>query len=131
ALNLDQLPPHLVVVGGGYVGLELAQAMRRFGSRVTVIERGPQLLGHEDPDVGAALLELCGDEGIDVLLEADVRRVDGRSGTEVRVRVAVAGDERTIEASHLLVAAGRVPNTGDLGADLAGIELDAQEIGRA
>ena len=87
ALELERVPEHLIVLGGGYVGLELAQAMRRFGSEVTVIERGPQLAGREDPDVGAALLELFRDEGIEVLLKTEVRHVDGRSGQGIRVRV--------------------------------------------
>lgn len=126
ALDLDRVPEHLIVLGGGYVGLEFAQAMRRFGSDVTVIERGPQLAGREDTDVGAALLDLFRDEGIEVLLKAEVRRVDGRSGQEIRVRSAGANGDRTIEASDLLVAAGRTPNTQSIGADLAGIELDSR-----
>lgn len=126
ALELERVPEHLIVLGGGYVGLELAQAMRRFGSRVTVIERGPQLAGREDPDVGAALLELFRDEGIEVLLNTELRHVDGRSGRGLRVRSAGASGGQSIEASHLLVAAGRTPNTRDIGADLAGVEMDSR-----
>ena len=125
ALELERVPRHLVVLGGGYVGLELAQAMRRFGSAVTVIERGPQLASREDPDVAAAILELFRDEGIGVLLNTDVRQVDGRSGQGVRLRFGGANGDHTIEASDLLVAAGRTPNTGDIAADLAGVDLDA------
>ena len=125
ALELEQVPEHLIVLGGGYVGLELAQAMRRFGSEVTVIERGPQLAGREDPDVGAALLEVFQDEGIDVRLKTEVRHVDGRSGQQIRVRSASANGDQTIEASDLLVAAGRTPNTRGIGAELAGIDLDS------
>ena len=87
ALDLERVPPHLVVIGGGYVGLELTQAIRRFGSRVTVIERGPQLASREDADVGAALLELFRDEGIDVMLNATLTAVEGRSGEHIRVHV--------------------------------------------
>lgn len=94
ALDLDRLPEHLVVLGGGYVGLELAQAMRRFGSHVTIVEMGPRLAGREDADVGAALLELFCDEGIQVFLGAEVRRVEERSGAEIRVSVEDAGGER-------------------------------------
>src|SRR5215813_11097947 len=83
ALNLERLPGHLVILGGGYVGLEFAQAMRRFGSRVTIIQRGPRLLQREDPDVAQALLELMKDEGIEVLLQAEVLSVTGSSGTGV------------------------------------------------
>ena len=126
ALELERLPEHLVVLGGGYVGLELAQAMRRFGSAVTVIERGPQLAGREDPDVAAAILELFRDEGIEVLLNTEVRHVDGRSGQGIRVRFGGANGDQTIEASDLLVAAGRTPNTGGIGADLAGVDLDSR-----
>ncbi len=126
ALELEQVPAHLIVLGGGYVGLELAQAMRRFGSEVTVIERRPQIAGREDPDVGAALLELFRDEGIDVRLKTEVRHVGGRSGQGIRVRAVVENGEQTIEASHLLVAAGRTPNTQGIGADLAGVELDSR-----
>ncbi len=124
ALELDRLPEHLVVLGGGYVGLELSQAMRRFGSRVTVIEMGPRLAGREDADVGAALLELFHDEGIQVLLRAEVSRVEGRSGEEIRVSVKDTGGERVIEATDFLIAAGRTPNTQGIGLDVAGIELD-------
>ena len=126
ALDLERVPEHLVVLGGGYVGLELAQAMRRFGAEVTVIDRGAQLAGREDPDVGAALLELFHDEGIRVLLRAEVRQVSGRSGQGIRVRVKGADSDQTIEASDLLVAAGRTPNTQDLRAELAGVDLDSR-----
>jgi pyruvate/2-oxoglutarate dehydrogenase complex dihydrolipoamide dehydrogenase (E3) component len=126
ALDLDRIPEHLVVLGGGYVGLELAQAMRRFGSKVTVIERGPQLAGREDGDVGTALLELFRDEGVDVRLTTEVRQVDGRSGHEIRLHTAAAEGGRTIDASDLLVAAGRTPNTQDIGVDVAGVELDVR-----
>jgi len=126
ALELDRLPGHLLVLGGGYVGLELAQAIRRFGSRVTVIETGSQLAGHEDPDVGAALLELFRDEGIEVLLETGIREVTGLSGQEIRVSVKDPGGKRNIEATDLLVATGRTPNTQSIGLDKAGVELDSR-----
>src|SRR5215472_5769482 len=83
-LDLDRLPEHLIVMGGGYVGLELSQAIRRLGSRVTVIEAGPQLAVHEDPDIAAMLKELLVDEGIDVLLGTQVREIEGRSGDRVK-----------------------------------------------
>ena len=126
ALDLERVPPHLVVIGGGYVGLELAQAIRRFGSGMTVIERGPQLASREDPDVGAALLELFRDEGIEVLLHANVAAIEGRSGERVRVNVEDAEGARVIEATDLLIAAGRTPNTDGIGLELAGVEVDAR-----
>src|SRR5271156_6196473 len=97
ALDLDRLPPHLIVIGGGYIGLELAQAARRFGSEVTVIERGAQLAEREDADVGAAILDLFRDEGIEVLLGTQVSRVEGHSGKEVRVYSKNGQDERIVE----------------------------------
>jgi len=125
-LELNRLPGHIIVLGGGYVGLEFAQAYRRFGSRVTVIEHGPQLLSREDPDVAEEILRILRSEEIDVLLEADVRRVEGRSGNSVRVHVQTAGGEQTLEASDILVATGRTPNTTGIGLDLAGVELDSR-----
>jgi pyruvate/2-oxoglutarate dehydrogenase complex dihydrolipoamide dehydrogenase (E3) component len=122
-LELDRAPEHLVVLGGGYVGVEFAQAYRRFGSRVTVVARGAQLLGHEDPDVAAALLQLLVDEGIDVLLDAPTLRVDGNRGAW-RVSVESNGNEHVIEASDVLAALGRTPNTRGIGLDLAGVDLD-------
>ena len=124
ALELDRVPSHLLIVGGGYVGLEFAQAMKRFGSQVTVIERGPQLLSREDQDTGESLLELFREEGIEVLLRAQVRKVNGVSGEGVRVQIAHEGRERTIDATHILVAAGRTPNTSGIGLEDAGIKLD-------
>ena len=124
ALDLDRLPAHLIVVGGGYIGLELAQAARRLGSDVTVIEAGAQLAGREDPDVGTALHELFQHEKIDVLLNAPVQRVEGRSGERVRLHVKTADGERVVDGSDVLVATGRTPNTSALGLEKAGIELD-------
>ncbi len=123
-LNLERLPGHLVVLGGGYVGLELSQAMRRLGAQVTVIEAGPQLASHEDPDVGAALRDLFVGEGIEVLLGTEVRQVDGRSGDRIRVQVNSGNDKRTIEGSDILVATGRKANTEGIGLELTGVQLD-------
>jgi pyruvate/2-oxoglutarate dehydrogenase complex dihydrolipoamide dehydrogenase (E3) component len=126
ALDLDRVPGHLVVLGGGYVGLELAQAMRRFGSRVTVIERGSQLAGREDSDVGSALFELFRDEGIEVLLEARVQEVSGRSGAEIRITVDNPSGTQNIQATDLLLATGRTPNTQSIGLEKLGVELDSR-----
>jgi pyruvate/2-oxoglutarate dehydrogenase complex dihydrolipoamide dehydrogenase (E3) component len=126
ALDLERVPDHLIVVGGGYVGLELAQAARRFGSQVTVVERGTQVAGREDPDVADALLELFRDENIHVLLNATVRRVDGRSGERVRVHVETPNGAQVVDGTDVLVAAGRTPNTNNIGLELAGIDLDAR-----
>src|SRR4051794_23969659 len=120
ALELDRVPRHLLVLGGGYVGLELAQALRRFGSRVTVIERNDALAYREDRDVSEALRELFDAEGIEVLTATPVARVEGRSGESVRLH-AMHG---VIEGSDLLVASGRTPNTDGIGLETAGIERD-------
>src|SRR5213594_3159546 len=127
ALELDRVPPYLIVLGGGYVGLELAQTYRRFGSRVTIVEQGPRLAGREDPDVADAIARIFSEEGIEVLVAAETRRVKGRSGEGVSVTVRTAQGERTLEGSDILVAAGRTPNTAAIGLDKAGIELDAHD----
>jgi pyruvate/2-oxoglutarate dehydrogenase complex dihydrolipoamide dehydrogenase (E3) component len=123
-LELDRLPEHLVVLGGGYVGLEFAQAYRRFGSHVTVIQHGEQLLDHEDEDISAEIRRILGGEGIEMLLGADVLDVEGRSGEGVRLRVRTTGGEHIIAGSDVLVATGRTPNTAGIGLELAGAELD-------
>jgi pyruvate/2-oxoglutarate dehydrogenase complex dihydrolipoamide dehydrogenase (E3) component len=126
ALELDYLPSHLIVLGGGYVGIEMAQAYRRFGSRVTIIEPGVHLMSREDADVAQEMLRILSDEGIEVILGAEPLKVDGLSGDEVAVTVRTKDGERRIEGSDLLVAVGRVPNTSGIGLDLAGIELDGR-----
>ena len=123
ALDLERLPEHAIVLGGGYIGLELGQALRRLGSRVTVIDHGTQLAANEDADIGEAILELFRDEGIDVVFETHVVRVDGHSGREVRVQVQNGNEVRTIEGTDILVAVGRTPNTHGLGLEKAGIEV--------
>jgi pyruvate/2-oxoglutarate dehydrogenase complex dihydrolipoamide dehydrogenase (E3) component len=126
ALELDYLPPHLIVLGGGYVGLELAQAYRRFGSHVTVVEQGAQLMAREDPDVSTEIQRILGDEGIEFLVAAEVLRVEGRSGDDVRFIVRTPSGEQEIEGSDILVAAGRTPNTAGIGLEQAGVELDTR-----
>lgn len=123
ALELDTVPDHLLVLGGGYVGLELAQAFRRFGSRVTVMDRNGRLLPREDPDVSAELEALLRDEEIEFIAGAQTTGVRGKSGDSVQVTFAAANGERTLTGSHLLVAAGRTPNTAGIGLDVAGVEL--------
>jgi pyruvate/2-oxoglutarate dehydrogenase complex dihydrolipoamide dehydrogenase (E3) component len=123
ALELDEVPKHLLVIGGGYVGIELSQAMRRFGSKVSVIERNDRLLHREDTDVTEALRSLFADEGIDTLLNAQIKRISGKSGQAVKIVLDQNGVEKTLEGSHVLVAAGRTPNTEGLGLEFTGVEL--------
>jgi pyruvate/2-oxoglutarate dehydrogenase complex dihydrolipoamide dehydrogenase (E3) component len=123
ALELDQIPEHLIVLGGGYVGLELSQAMRRFGSNVSVIDRNNRVLHREDEDVSDGLHGLFKDEGIDLFLNARVKHVSGKSGEGVQVVIEQNGVKNTLDGSHLLVALGRTPNTADIGLELAGVEL--------
>ena len=120
------MPDHLIVLGGGYVGLELAQAFRRFGAEVTVVEAGPQLAAREDPDVAAAILQVLRDEGVNVQFGAQVHQVSGRSAEGVILRIATPTGDITIEGSDILVAAGRTPNTAGIGLDAAGVELDGR-----
>jgi pyruvate/2-oxoglutarate dehydrogenase complex dihydrolipoamide dehydrogenase (E3) component len=120
-MELVAVPDHLVVIGGGYVGCELAQAYRRFGAGVTVVDPATHLLSHEDEDVSAAIEEVFRDEGIRILLGTSAEEVSAAPGG---VAVRVSSGE-TVEGSHLLVATGRRPNTDDLGADVAGVKLDA------
>lgn len=123
ALELDQVPEHLLVIGGGYVGIEMAQAMCRFGSKVTVIDRNQRLMSREDEDVCEGLRSLLQDEGIDVLLATRVKRLSGKSGGTVSIVIDQNGTEKTVKGSHVLVAAGRTPNTEGVGLELAGVEL--------
>src|SRR5262245_54381848 len=123
-LELDYVPSHLVVIGGGYVGLEMAQAYHRFGSAVTVIEPGPQILGREDADTAAAVQGVLGDEGIAFLTSARVLAVEGQSGRTARITVRTTTGTTTLEASDILVAAGRIPNTAGIGLERAGVEVD-------
>ncbi len=121
ALTLNVLPSRLLVVGGGYVGMELSQAFRLLGSEVVVIESGRQLAAREDADVASAIGSQFAEDGIELVFEARITEVSGRSGEQVTVRLA---DGRLFAGSHLLVAAGRRPMTADIGLDFAGVDLD-------
>ncbi len=123
ALELDQIPGHLIIMGGGYIGLEFAQAMRRLGSRVTVIERNARLVHKEDEDVSEAIQTLCHDEGIEIITGAKVSRVEGKSGQAVKIYVTRGGSEIVLDGTHILIASGRTPNTKGIGLELAGVEI--------
>lgn len=125
-MELDTLPEHLLVLGGGYVGLEFAQMFRRFGSRVTIVQRGPQLLGREDADVAEAVAGILREDGIEVLLNTEAVRATSGTPGEVQLVVGANGTERVLVGSHVLVATGRVPNTDRLALDAAGVETDAR-----
>lgn len=122
-LELDEVPEHLIVLGAGYIGAELAQAMRRFGSKVTIIERADRPLFREDDDVTQTLSDIFKEDGIDIETVAKVTSVSGKSGQSVSVRFTQNGVERTIEGTHLLVALGRTPNTEGLDFEIAGVAL--------
>ncbi len=124
-MELDFLPAHLVVLGGGYIGLEFAQIFRRFGAEVTVIHRGPRLLSREDEDVAEAVRGILEAEGIEVFTDTADWRVEGADGA-ISLTMQCRGEATKLAGSHLLVATGRVPNTGDLGLDNAGIEADGR-----
>lgn len=125
-LELERLPARLIVIGGGYVGLEFAQAYRRFGSQVTVIQHNAQVLAGQDSDVATEVARMLTAEGIEIVTSAEVLSVDGRSGLQVSLKVRTAAGERIIEGTDILVAAGRTPNTTEIGLDLAGVETDAR-----
>jgi pyruvate/2-oxoglutarate dehydrogenase complex dihydrolipoamide dehydrogenase (E3) component len=122
-MELDELPGHLLVLGGSYVGLEFAQMFRRFGSEVTIVQRSGQLMGREDPDVAEAVADIMREDGIEVLLNTQTTRA-AQDGGKILLTVNTPEGERTLEGSHLLVAAGRPPNTETLDLDAAGIETD-------
>jgi pyruvate/2-oxoglutarate dehydrogenase complex dihydrolipoamide dehydrogenase (E3) component len=122
-MELDELPQHLLVLGGSYVGLEFAQMFRRFGSEVTIVQRSGQLMGREDPDVAEAVADIMREDGIEVLLNTQTTRAT-QEGSQILLTVNTPEGERTLEGSHLLVAAGRPPNTETLDLDAAGIEMD-------
>jgi pyruvate/2-oxoglutarate dehydrogenase complex dihydrolipoamide dehydrogenase (E3) component len=122
-LELGEVPEHLLVLGGGYIGLELSQAMRRFGSKVTLIERSEQLVSREDDDVSEALGGVFRDESVEIILNARPKRVSGESGDVVQVVIEQNGAEKTLQGSHLLVATGRRPNTEGIRLESAGVEV--------
>jgi len=124
ALNLQQLPDNMAIIGGGYIALEFAQALRRFGSRVTIVERKDRLASLEDEDVSAGLLTLLQDEGCDVLFNSTVLRVEGISGCGVRLDIQNPEGLLTVDATDILVAAGRVPNTKSLGLKEVCVRVD-------
>ncbi len=122
ALELTVLPEHLLILGGGFVGLEFAQAMRRFGARVTVVERNPSIAHHEDPDVIEGVQQLFHDDGIEVVADAKITRVEGTSGKSVTLHLQLPKGETVLKGSHLLVATGRTPNTRNMGLEVVGIK---------
>lgn len=125
-LELDEIPPHLVVLGGGYIGVEMAQAYRRFGSRVTIVEPAPQILSREDADIAGEIARVLTAEGIDILANSQPILVEGRSGQSVSITIRTPSGERKIDGSHLLIASGRIANTSNIGLDKADVALTGQ-----
>jgi pyruvate/2-oxoglutarate dehydrogenase complex dihydrolipoamide dehydrogenase (E3) component len=123
-MELDEVPEHLLVVGGGYIGLEFGQMFRRFGSRVTLVQRRGQLLTREDTDVAEEIASILREEGLEVLLDTNPVRVQKSDGGRIALAVHTPEGERTLTGSHLLLAAGRVPDTDRLNLEAAGLEVD-------
>src|SRR5215216_476346 len=128
-MELDELPEHLLVLGGSYVGLEFAQMFRRFGSEVTVVQRGGQLIGREDANVAEAVAEILREDGIEVLL--GTQRVEQSANGKIQLTVSTPEGEHVVEGSHLLVSAGRPPNTDTLNLEAAGVETDKRGFVKA
>jgi pyruvate/2-oxoglutarate dehydrogenase complex dihydrolipoamide dehydrogenase (E3) component len=122
-MELDEVPEHLLVLGGGYVGLEFAQMFHRFGSDVTIVQRSGQVLSHEDGDVAEEVIEVLREDGIRILLDTDARRVEQGSGGGIRLYVTAPEGDQVLTGSHFLLAVGRVPNTDRLNPEVAGIEM--------
>ncbi len=123
-MELDQVPEHLLVLGGGYVGLEFGQMFRRFGSSVTIVQRGTKLLAREDDDIADEVAKILREDGIEVLLEADARRALTRRDGKIALAVGIGGEQRELTGTHLLAAAGRTPNTEALQLANAGVDTD-------
>ena len=123
-MELDQVPEHLLILGGGYVAVEFGQMFRRFGSEVTIVQRGDSLLAREDPDVAEAVATILREDGIELVLGAEAREVTVGTHGGVTLELDVASGARTLSGSHLLVATGRTPNTEALNLSAAGLEID-------
>ena len=124
-MELGAVPEHLLVLGGGYVGMEFGQMFRRFGSRVTIVQSSRQLLNREDPDVAHEVAAIMKQDGIEVLLNAEVTRV-AKTGAQIHLTVRIGNESHALDGSHLLVATGRVPNTDSLNVSAAGIATDSR-----
>jgi pyruvate/2-oxoglutarate dehydrogenase complex dihydrolipoamide dehydrogenase (E3) component len=123
-MELDRVPEHLLVLGGGYIGIEFGQLFRRLGSEVTIVELGPALMGHEDPDVAEEVAKILGEDGVRVLLETRVESVERSPDGRIALTVSKDDSKRQLLGSDLLLAAGRVPNTDKLNLAAAGVEQD-------
>ncbi|MGI9122235.1 MAG: mercuric reductase [Rubrobacter sp.] len=123
-MELEEIPEHLLVLGGGYVGLEFAQMFRRLGSEVTIVQRGPQLLAREDADIAEAVAEILSEDGVEVLLESNAHSVRQDESGGIQLTIDTPGVEHTVSGSNLLVAAGRPPNSDLLNLEAAGVETD-------
>ena len=127
-MELGEVPEHLLIMGGGYIALEFGQMFRRFGSRVTIVQRGKQVLAREDPDIAEEVTKILREDGVEVLLEAEVQRVGRGAGGGIELTMRTSGDSalRALAGSHLLVAVGRVANSDRLNLDAAGVRTDRQ-----